>query len=482
MGGGTVLCPLCGINGIVRYRCGYGRLPAGKGITAASRRSAGKCRGGCSTAQVAGYLIRKAGAADTVCVGNRKLLDCSVQNKALRLRRSSRFCRIISICNNSLMVVCKMRQIRLGICYAIGCCAISNRTGGNNYSAIQGFIFKRSQFIIVHRIRCADQSYKTVGGNSSACIKAAADTNIAADVSFCAVKIEAAILVNCVSVIASLRSIIIVGVSVSCLIVLNGTAQQISSRVCIIDEDAATLFSFVIGNFAVGHVERVSLAVQENTAALRECLIVRNRTAAHFYGAGVIICFTGPQSNRATAITACILGNLRITGNLDACIAVPIAISRINRDRTTVSGCIAGNRTPGHNKFVGQIHRIFWCTKNGNRTAKSTSVTCRFIVLNVSAGHSQFSRSIITLIIVSTICTNQNCTAMGTLCMVSIKVITNCGISAKHTAVQLHLAAEIDAAALFSKTVGYGGAIIHNQLCSAINYDTAAPVICSCVS
>ena len=53
--------PLCGINGIVRYRCGYGRLPAGKGITAASRRSAGKCRGGCSTAQVAGYLIRKAG-------------------------------------------------------------------------------------------------------------------------------------------------------------------------------------------------------------------------------------------------------------------------------------------------------------------------------------------------------------------------------------------------------------------------------------
>ena len=105
-GGGAVLCPLCGINSIVRYRCGYGRSQPVKVYHCGSR-SAGKCRGGGSAAQVAGYLIRKAGAADTVCVGNRKLLDRSVQNKALRLRRSSRFCRIISICNNFLMVVCK---------------------------------------------------------------------------------------------------------------------------------------------------------------------------------------------------------------------------------------------------------------------------------------------------------------------------------------------------------------------------------------
>lgn len=51
------------------------------------------------------------------------------------------------------MVVCKMRQIRLGICYAIGCCAISNnRTGGNNYSAIKDSFLKKSihnPFIIV---------------------------------------------------------------------------------------------------------------------------------------------------------------------------------------------------------------------------------------------------------------------------------------------------------------------------------------------
>ena len=161
------------------------------------------------------------------------------------------------------------------------------------------------------------------------------------------------------------------GVSINCLIILNGTAQQISSRICITDGNAATLFSFVIGNYAVGHVERVSLAVQENTAALRECLIFRNRTAAHFYGAGVIIGFTGPQSNRATAIAACILSNLRITGNLDACVAVPISISRINRDCTAVSGCIAGNRTAGHNEFVGQIYSVFGCAKNSNRTAKS---------------------------------------------------------------------------------------------------------------
>ena len=71
---------------------------------------------------------------------------------------------------------------------------------------------------------------------------------------------------------------------------------------------------------------------------------------------------------------------------------------------------------------------------------------------------------------------------MGTLRIGSKKVISNCGISANRTAVQLHLTAEIDAAALFSRTAGYGGAIIHNQLCSAINYDTATPVICSCVS
>ena len=147
--------------------------------------------------------------------------------------------------------MCKMCQIWFCICYAICFCAISNRTRGNNHSAVQGFTFKRSQFVIVHRIRCADQSYKTVGRNSSACIKAAADTNIAADVGFCAVKIEATILENCVSVIASLRSIIIVGVSLSCLIVLNGTAQQISSRICITDGNAAALFRFVIGNFAV---------------------------------------------------------------------------------------------------------------------------------------------------------------------------------------------------------------------------------------
>ena len=121
--------PLGGVDRIGCHRCGHYRRPAGKGIAAAGRCSAGKCRGGSSTAQVAGYLIRKAGSADTVCVGNRILLDRSIQNKAPGLRRSSRFCLIISICNNFLMVVCKMRQIRLGICYAIGFCAISNRTG-----------------------------------------------------------------------------------------------------------------------------------------------------------------------------------------------------------------------------------------------------------------------------------------------------------------------------------------------------------------
>ena len=69
---------------------------------------------------------------------------------------------------------------------------------------------------------------------------------------------------------------------------------------------------------------------------------------------------------------------------------------------------------------------------------------------------------------------------MGTLCNARTVIITNCGISADRTAVQLHLTAEIDAAALLSRAAGYGRAIIHNQLCIAINYDTAAPVICSC--
>ena len=69
---------------------------------------------------------------------------------------------------------------------------------------------------------------------------------------------------------------------------------------------------------------------------------------------------------------------------------------------------------------------------------------------------------------------------MGTLCNARTVNITNCGISANRTAVQLHLTAEIDASALFSRTAGYGRTIIHNQLCSAINYNAAAPVICSC--
>jgi len=80
--------PLGGVDRIGCHRCGHYRRPAGKGIAAAGRCSAGKCRGGSSTAQVAGYLIRKAGSADTVCVGNRILLDRSIQNKAPGLRRS----------------------------------------------------------------------------------------------------------------------------------------------------------------------------------------------------------------------------------------------------------------------------------------------------------------------------------------------------------------------------------------------------------
>ena len=232
MGGGTVLCPLCGINGIVRYRCGYGRLPAGKGITAASRRSASESRGGGSAAQVAGYLIRKAGAADTVCVGNRILLDCSVQNKTLRLRRSSCFCFVLGIRNNFLMIMCKMRQIRFRICYAIGFCAISNRTGGNNHSAIQRLIIIRGQFVILHGIRCAYQCDIAVSLDcSSAEISRTSYANISADIHLCSVQIKLTALLDCVAAIKALGITIICRIATRCLVIRDGATQQIYSGI-----------------------------------------------------------------------------------------------------------------------------------------------------------------------------------------------------------------------------------------------------------
>ena len=68
MGGGAVLCPLCGINGIVRYRCGYGRLPAGEGIAAAGR-CTGKSRCCIADVQISGRLIGKGSAIHAVLVG-----------------------------------------------------------------------------------------------------------------------------------------------------------------------------------------------------------------------------------------------------------------------------------------------------------------------------------------------------------------------------------------------------------------------------
>ena len=74
----AVLFPLCRINRIVCHSCGNCGGPAGKGITTAGRCTTGKCRCRCASAQVAGYLIRKAGATNAICISNRILLDCSV--------------------------------------------------------------------------------------------------------------------------------------------------------------------------------------------------------------------------------------------------------------------------------------------------------------------------------------------------------------------------------------------------------------------
>ena len=93
MGGGAVLCPLCGINGIVRYRCSYGRLPAGKGVAAAGR-CTGKSRCCIADVQISGRLIGKDSAIHAVLVGygiSRAVLPLGInRNIAGHIGRSSK--------------------------------------------------------------------------------------------------------------------------------------------------------------------------------------------------------------------------------------------------------------------------------------------------------------------------------------------------------------------------------------------------------
>ena len=137
--------------------------------------------------------------------------------------------------------MCKMRQIRLGICYAIGFCAISNRTGGNNHSAIQRLIIIRGQFVILHGIRCAYQCDIAVSLDcSSAEISRTSYANISADIHLCSVQIKLTALLDCVAAIKALGITIICRIATRCLVIRDGATQQIYSGIGICTAVAGT--------------------------------------------------------------------------------------------------------------------------------------------------------------------------------------------------------------------------------------------------
>lgn len=130
------------------------------------------------------------------------------------------------------------------------------------------------------------------------------------------------------------------GIRPSCLIVLNGTAQRISSRVCIVlMKRRRHLYAASLSN---RRCEQVSPC--RKTPPPLECLIVEIPVPPplHFCTTvlQVIICFTEfAEAIAPPPLRRNVLINLRVP--MEILLPVPMAISRINRDRTTVSGYIA---------------------------------------------------------------------------------------------------------------------------------------------